>query len=122
MQAVEARTGRVQYRDLREWLALVEGIGELAHVNNADPHLEIGGISELNYRRKPCPALLFDNIKGHEPGFRLLTAATGTSRRLGACLRMSMDMTDQELVTALAGQPLRWEANAARFNPRVVSS
>jgi hypothetical protein len=25
MQAVEARTERVYYRDLREWLALVEG-------------------------------------------------------------------------------------------------
>ncbi len=122
MQAVETRTGQVQYRDLREWLALVEGIGELAHVNGADWNLEIGGISELNYKRKPYPALLFDQVKCYQPGFRLLTGATGNSRRLGACLRMSMDMTDQELVAALAGRPLQWELNAPRFEPRVVAA
>jgi UbiD family decarboxylase len=122
MQAVEARTGRVQYRDLREWLALVEGIGELAHVDGADWNVEIGGISELNYRRKPLPALLFDRIQDYQPGFRLLTAATGSSRRLGTCLRLSTDMTDRELVAALAGKPLQWEASAGRFAPRVVAS
>ena len=47
MQAVKPRTGRVQYRDLREWLALVEGIGELAHVEKADWNLEIGGMKKL---------------------------------------------------------------------------
>jgi UbiD family decarboxylase len=120
MQAVEARTERVYYRDLREWLALVEGFGELARVDGADWNLEIGAISELNYRRKPYPALLFDHIKGHQPGFRVLTGATGSPRRLGTCLRFSTDLTDQELVQALRGRPLYWETNARRFPPRVV--
>src|SRR5215212_8077464 len=76
MQAVKPRIGQVQYRDLREWLALVEGFGELTHVKGADWNLELGTISELNYRRKPVPALLFDEIKGCRPGFRVLTGAT----------------------------------------------
>jgi UbiD family decarboxylase len=120
MQAVETRTGRVYYRDLREWLALVESFGELAQVEGADWNLEIGAISEVNYRHKPYPALLFDHIKDYPPGFRVLTGATGSSRRLGACLRLSTDLTDAELVEALRGRPLYWETNAPRFPPRVV--
>src|SRR5262245_49750468 len=121
MQAVATRTGQVQYRDLREWLALVEGYGELTHVRGADWHLEVGGISELNYRRKPVPALLFDELKDHAPGFRILTAASSSPRRLGTCLRLSTDLTDAELVEALRGMPMRWEANAQRYPARVVS-
>ncbi|MBX5489727.1 MAG: UbiD family decarboxylase [Chloroflexi bacterium] len=122
MQAVETPVlGQVHYRDLREWLALVEGFGELTHVKGADWHLELGAISELNYRRKPTPALLFDEIKGHQPGFRVLTASSSSSRRLGTCLRLSTDLTDAELVEALRGRPLRWEQSAPRYAPRVVS-
>jgi UbiD family decarboxylase len=121
MQAVEPGTKRVPYRDLREWLSLVEGFGELAVVEGADWNLEIGALSELNYRRKPYPALLFDRVKDYAPGFRLLTGATGTSRRLGACLRMSTDMTDLELVQALRGKPLAWETNARRFPAREIA-
>ena len=120
MQAVEARTTQVYYRDLREWLALVEGFGELAVVEGAGWNLEIGALSELNYRRKPFPALLFDRIKDYAPGFRLLTGATGSSRRFGTCLRFSTDMTDLELVEALRGRPLYWETNASRFPAQVV--
>jgi hypothetical protein len=37
--------------DLREWLAAAEAAGELQHVTGADPVLEIGAASQLNYRR-----------------------------------------------------------------------
>ena len=84
MQAVKPRTERVRYRDLREWLALVEGIGELAVVEGADWNLEIGALSELNYRRKPYPALLFDRVKDYAPGFRLLDEDRFRPRT-GAC-------------------------------------
>lgn len=114
------QTDPLSYRDLREWLALVEGFGELARVDGADWNLEIGAISELNYRRKPSPALLFDQIPGYPAGFRVLTGATGSSRRFGTCLRLSTDMTDLELVEALRGRPHYWETNARRFPPRVV--
>ena len=37
--------------------------------------LEIGAISEINYRRKPSAALLFDDIVGYPRGYRVLTGS-----------------------------------------------
>ena len=51
-------------RDVREWLTAIDELGELQRVDGADWNLEIGGISELNYRRRPPAALLFDLIDG----------------------------------------------------------
>ena len=39
--------------DLRAWIARIESLGELQHVSGAHWDLEIGTISEVNYRRKP---------------------------------------------------------------------
>ena len=53
-----------EMRDLRDWLRVIDDLGELQVVDGADWNLEIGGISELNYRRKPSAALLFDRHQG----------------------------------------------------------
>jgi len=42
-----------EIKDLRDWLAAAEALGELQVVNGADWNLEIGGISEMNYRCRP---------------------------------------------------------------------
>jgi UbiD family decarboxylase len=104
-------------RDLREWLQAIDELGELQVVNGADWNLEIGGISELNYRRKPSAALLFDRIKDYPPGWRVLTGSLTSSRRVGVTLRLGSDYTDQQLVEALRGKPMEWEARAAEFEP-----
>ena len=89
-------TGRQQalgeIRDLRDWLRVIEGLGELQVVNGADWNLEIGGISELNYRRKPSAALLFDRIKDYPPGYRVLTGSLTSSRRVGVTLRLGTSL------------------------------
>jgi len=109
-------------RDLRDWLQVIDDIGELQHVRGADPHLEIGGISDLNYRRKPSAALLFDDIKGYPSGYRILTGSLTASRRVGVALRAGTNMTDQDLVEACRGKPNEWELRAAEFEPTVVDS
>ena len=54
------------YEDVRQWLDLVESMGELKRVNGADWNLEIGALAELIYRERSgtIPALLFDQVKG----------------------------------------------------------
>ena len=111
-----------EIRDLREWLACVEQLGELQHVRGADWNLEIGGISELNYRRKPSAALLFDQIKDYPPGFRVLTGSLTSARRVGVTLGLGTDLDDQRLVAALRGKPLEWEARASDFTPVEVEN
>ncbi len=58
------------YDDVRQWLELVESMGELKRVNGADWNLEIGTMAELIYRERTgtIPALLFDQIKGYPRG------------------------------------------------------
>ena len=71
------------YRDLREWLELVDQMGELRVINGADWNLEIAAITELaRMESKEQPALLFDQIKDHPAGYRVLSGMNNTIRRL----------------------------------------
>src|SRR5207253_9961261 len=117
MAAVVKEQAPAQARDLRDWLQDIEQLGELQRVEGADWDLEIGGISELNYRRRPPAALLFDHIKGYPPGYRLRTGSVASPRRIGATLRMGTDLTDRQLVEGLRGKPLEWERTAPDFEP-----
>src|SRR5262245_44332053 len=77
------------YRDLRAFIAEIEKLGALRHVAGADPHYEIGGITEVAAGLPECPALLFDQIKGYAPGFRVFTNATVSPQR--AALALGLD-------------------------------
>ena len=106
--------------DVRSWLRRVEELGELQCVSGADWQLEIGTISEINYRRKPPAALLFDDIPGYPHGYRVLTGSLANARRMAVTLGLSDTLDTPGLVEALRGKPLEWEAAASRFEPVVV--
>ncbi|OFW16746.1 MAG: ubiquinone biosynthesis protein UbiD [Acidobacteria bacterium RIFCSPLOWO2_02_FULL_67_21] len=108
--------------DLREWIARVKQLGELQHVSGAHWDLEIGTISEINYRRKPPAALLFDDIAGYPRGHRVLTGSMSNARRMAVTLGLDPDLDTTRLVQALRGKPLQWEAAAPQFEPEVVTS
>lgn len=68
----------VVWNDLRDWLAEVEKIGELARINEpTDWDEEISGITYLTGKKLGGPALLFDNIQGYPQGFRVLSNILG---------------------------------------------
>jgi UbiD family decarboxylase len=77
------------YSNLREFIAEVEKLGALRHVAGADPHHELGGITEVAAGLPECPALLFDRIKGYPAGFRVFSNATITAQR--AALALGID-------------------------------
>jgi 4-hydroxy-3-polyprenylbenzoate decarboxylase len=77
------------YKDLREFIARVDGIGALRHVKGADPIFEIGAITEVAAGSPEQPALLFDDITGFPKGFRIFTNATTSSQR--AALALGLD-------------------------------
>jgi UbiD family decarboxylase len=106
--------------DLRDWLRIMDSLGEVQVVEGADWDLEIGGISHLNYRRQPSAALVFDRVTGYPPGYRVLTGSISSARRMAATLRLGTDYTDQQLVEALRGKPLEWETRAHEFEPILV--
>ena len=108
--------------DLRDWIARIEQLGELQHVSGAHWDLEIGTISEINYRRKPSAALLFDDIVGYPHGYRVLTGSLSHSHRMALTLGLDPRLDTASLVQALRGKPLQWEAAAPRFEPEVVKT
>src|SRR5262245_57838597 len=75
---------RVGHKDLRDLVRDFEAMRELKVIEGADPHLEISALAETITLRFPGeePALLFDKIKGHKPGFRILSGAANSFRRL----------------------------------------
>src|SRR2546421_2681817 len=77
------------YKDLREFIELVDKLGALRRIEGADPRFEIGAVTEVAAGRSDAPALLFDGIKGFPRGFRIFTNATTSPQR--AALALGMD-------------------------------
>jgi 4-hydroxy-3-polyprenylbenzoate decarboxylase len=57
--------------DLRKCLRFAEEIGNLEYVDGADPDMELGAIYELSLEDEHPPVLVFRNIKGHPPNYRV---------------------------------------------------
>ncbi len=77
------------YQDLRGFISAVDALGALRRIDGADPHHEIGGITEVAAGLTPAPALLFDRIKGFPTGHRIFSNAVTTPQR--AALALGID-------------------------------
>src|SRR6266508_6538654 len=119
-ESTEDRESLRRPSDLRQWIALMERLGELHHVSGAHWNLEIGAISEINYRRKPSAALLFDDIPDYPHGYRVLTGSLSNARRMAVTLNQDPELDTAGLIQALRGRPLQWEAAAPSFEPQVL--
>jgi len=74
-------TNAVAWRDLRDWLALVEASGGLRRISaTVDPVEELAAITFLAGRTVGAPALLFDRLCGDEFGTRVLSNMLGASK------------------------------------------
>ena len=77
------------YRDLREFITLVDKLQSLRRIEGADAHFEIGAITELAAGMPGSPALLFDAIKEFPRGRRIFTNAVTSPER--AALALGID-------------------------------
>lgn len=81
------------FTGLRDFIAAVEGIGDVRRIRGAEPHLEIGAITEVAAGSPACPLLLFEHIRGHDPGVRIVTNLLHTTRRLALALGLPPDLS-----------------------------
>jgi 4-hydroxy-3-polyprenylbenzoate decarboxylase len=72
--------------DMRDWLRMVDALGELRVLEGVDKEENIGRITEMLHHTDGAPAVLFDRIPGHRPGFRILVNAQGERPRLAVSL------------------------------------
>ena len=97
----------VAYRDLREFIGLVDKIGDLRRVEGAALDFEIGAITEVAAGSDRCPALLFSKIPGQPVGNCIFTNTTVSARRAALALG------NRSKSSAVAGSP-GLEAKARR--------
>jgi len=105
---------------LRAWLREADAHGELQTVEGAGWDLEIGALSQVNYRRTSPKALMFDDITGYARGLRVLSGTVSNPRLLGSVLGLGWDRTDSDLVEELAAKPGEWASRAGEFAATTV--
>src|SRR5215468_6531696 len=100
-------TARIAYDDLREWLSEAERLGEVRIVRGANWQEDIGLAAEAVLRAENGPCVVFEDIDGCPPGFRLLMNMFAGTRRnmtlgfprpfdeVGAERRLSRGVPDQ---------------------------
>ena len=69
--------------DLRAFIAISRERGELEVIRGADAHLEIGALFELSLRAEYPPVLLFEEIVGYPPDYRILMNVRGSRLFVG---------------------------------------
>src|SRR5438270_10831470 len=94
------RAGGVPHEDLRDWLEMVDALGELRVVDGVDWQENIGRIAEMLVHTDGAPAVLFDKIPGYPEGYRVVTNAQGERPRLAVSLGLSVDISAMDLMDA----------------------
>ena len=81
-----AQAPDTEWRDLREWLARVDSLGELKRVTGANSEEDIGAITEMLDHTEGSPCVLFDEIPNFKPGYRVLVNSMGSTKRQAVTL------------------------------------
>ena len=71
----------IGYEDLREWIVKAQALGEVKVVKGANLHEDIGLAAEAILRAENGPCVIFDEIEGCAPGFRVLLICSPASAR-----------------------------------------
>jgi UbiD family decarboxylase len=89
-----------QWKDLRDWIALVERHGELHRVSaEVDPHEEIGAVTYMRTRDEQAPALFFEHLPDNPYGARVLSNILGNSKeRYALTLGLDPSLSILELI------------------------
>lgn len=109
------------HEDLRDLIERFESMGELKRIDDADSHLELSALCELVTTRYPGaePSILFDKIKGFKPGYRIMSGASNSFKRLAVVLGVPIPEQRLDIVKTYKA---RMKRDFRMIPPRVVSS
>src|SRR6266516_2617527 len=96
--AERVTAGGVGHQDMRDWLEMVDALGELRVLEGVDWQENIGRIAEMLVHTDGAPAVLFDKIPGYPDGYRILTNAQGERARLAVSLGLPADISAFDLM------------------------
>src|SRR5919199_438845 len=104
------RSQGMPHQDMRDWLEMVDALGELKVLEGVDWQENIGRIAEMLVHSDGAPAVLFDKIPGYPAGYRILTNAQGERPRLAVSLGLPADIGVFDLMD-------EWERRVGRVKP-----
>src|SRR3954470_1743320 len=100
-QSAPAKDGpQVSWRDLREWIALLERNNELQRITKpVEADEELGAITYMATRNENAAALLFENISGDRSGSSVLANMLGASKeRYALAVGLDPDLSIAEMI------------------------
>ncbi len=106
--------------DLRVWLRKARDLGQIDQVDGADWDLEIGAITALNWRKQGYHGLIFDNIKGYPPGYRVLTSSTSNAPLVALTFNLPTNVQGLELLEVVRPKINEWNGNLGKFGIHYV--
>ncbi|MBI4331160.1 MAG: UbiD family decarboxylase [Chloroflexi bacterium] len=106
--------------DIRGWLKEIGELGELQAVEGVDWNLELGAIAELNIRKKNCPALHFQGIKGYPKEYGVVACALTTAARFAHTYNLPRAANWREMLEVYRVKYEEWQKSLDGFPPTVV--
>jgi 4-hydroxy-3-polyprenylbenzoate decarboxylase len=103
-------TTSLTYKDLRGFIDAAQRLGELRVVNGADWDLELGAVTEVAARAAHPKVVLFDNIKGYPPGYRVLANAVCSPATTGLAFGLDPALSGMDMVKA-------WKQRLGSYSP-----
>src|SRR5262249_48103961 len=118
----------VPWRDLRDWLTLVDNAGRLLRIKQpVDPDQELAAITFMATRRENAPALLFETLGSDRFGARVLANMLGSSKeRYALAVGLDPDLSTAEMIAATRNMmsrriaPVHVPATAAPVNEIIL--
>src|ERR1051326_2765497 len=96
--ADQLRAGGMPHQDMRDWLEMVDALGELKVLEGVDWQENIGRIAEMLVHSDRAPAALFDKIQGYPAGYRVLVNAQGERPRVAVSLGLPATISAIDLM------------------------
>ena len=86
------------FNDLREFIGAARELGQVKEIHGAHWNLEIGALTEMLAFKEPSPLVLFDQIPGYPPNFRVASNLINNPVRSGLTVGMPADASPINLV------------------------
>lgn len=102
------------HEDLRDWLAMVDALGDLRVLEGVSLDGDVGRITEMLQHTEGAPAVLLGAFDGYERGYRILVNAQSERRRLAVTLGLPADIGVWDLMD-------EWERRMDTVVPLPVS-
>ena len=84
------------WHDLRDWMAVVDELGQLRVVEGASWQEDVGRVTEMLDHTPDSPCVLFDNIPGYPQGWRVIANCNGTRARQAVTLDLPLEEATHE--------------------------